>query len=460
MSGNWSPPESPGKNLYAQGRKRPQVYLMKVNSMATTTGSGTSISVLSIQIPEDAEPGDTLQFESNGQLLELVVPVGSVPGDVLEIQIGSNSTGDTPHNHNNTQNETHNVTIIDIGNGLTVEFVSQLPDDYHVQSTTGCTTSEEDYDDGKNNTRSDNHNKDNDNDGTFALPWQSGIELASHWRDISKILLEMGIHSKRRILELGSGLGVVGVSLAMTRTVRVGSDDDDHHHGSSNEQSYHPLITKEAAVILTDLPAAMPLLEFNVEQHQNKLSSPSSPSSSMLSTRPLRWKLEHEADHVDVRAFANEPPFDMIVGSDLLYNTEYIPQLIATMKRFLHPTRGIVVLAVRWRKPELERIFFKVSGLDWQLLVPKQPPDGTTHTNEWYQYCSLLSWNEFGDPSNQASNRYFHQTQISVNGQPQSLANITEEQAQGLPPEEFLAWERSFIQFYLGKPKETLLVET
>ena len=61
-----------------------------------------------------------------------------------------------------------------------------------------------------------------------------------------------------------------------------------------------------------------------------------------------------------------------------------------------------------------------------------------------------LSWEDFGDPAKEASNRYFFQTQVSVQGVPTSLANITEEQAMNLPKEEFHAWEQAHIQIYMG----------
>jgi hypothetical protein len=45
--------------------------------------------------------------------------------------------------------------------------------------------------------------------------------------------------------------------------------------------------------------------------------------------------------------------FHLIIGSDLLYNTQesYDP-LVATIKRHLCHKRGIILLAVRWRKPD------------------------------------------------------------------------------------------------------------
>ena len=274
-------------------------------------------------------------------------------------------------------------------------------------------------------------------DGTHSLPWQSGIEMAQNWQILGEAILQHGIPPRKRILELGSGLGLVGISFAAAFS-------KDSISGSNNN-NFSSILGDNATITLTDLPAAIPLLNFNVEQNRSVLSR-----STTLTTHALPWSMERLDD--DYHPLSKEPPFDCVLGSDLLYNIEYIPHLVATLKRVLHPIRGIVLLAVRWRKPDLERVFFRDSGLDWQLLLPL-PPLVVVSTTP----CCQLSWKEFGDASNEASNTYFYQTQISVNGKLQALADITEEQANNLPPEEYLAWERSFIQIYLGRPKEQLL---
>ncbi len=43
-------------------------------------------NVISIQIPEGAEPGDELIFQINDQELSIPVPVGCRKGDVLQIK--------------------------------------------------------------------------------------------------------------------------------------------------------------------------------------------------------------------------------------------------------------------------------------------------------------------------------------------------------------------------------------
>jgi hypothetical protein len=188
---------------------------------------------------------------------------------------------------------------------------------------------------------------------------------------------------------------------------------------------------KKASVALSDLPSALPLLQHNLERNEALLPS-------QLHARALTWTKDGS------NATRTERPYDCILGSDLLYNLEMIPALVATVCRCLHPTKGVFVLAVRWRKPDLERQFFQDAQLDWTLLIPS---DGSS------SYCPL-SWQDFGNPSCEASNKYFHQTQISINGKPTSLVDITEEETKKLTTAEFEVWERAHIQIYVGKPKK------
>lgn len=355
------------------------------------------MTTISIQIPEGAEPGDTLEFQANGQSLELLVPMGSEPGDVLEIQV---SASDDKHEKMDETNDFKNsgVIAIDIvGTYNRLELVSSLPLDHPARSDSNI-------DDGSSH--------DQKSDGTFALPWQSGVLLAESWKDIFGFLEKKNMPRTKRIVELGAGLGVVGISLAAAMT------------GSGN------LIAHNSEIFLTDLPDALPVLAFNVEHNRSLL-----PSTAKIHLEPLRWELES----VDIPS-SMKTPYDLIVGSDILYNVEQLPSLVATMRRLLHPIRGVVILAVRWRKPELEREFFRTSGLIWELISssPSTCP---------------LSWRDFGNPKCEESNKFFHQTQVSLQkeGKPVSIGDISEEDAKNLPKEAFSAWEKSFIQFYFGR---------
>jgi predicted nicotinamide N-methyase len=316
---------------------------------------------VTLQIPDDAEEGDLLTFIVDGQELEIKIPIGSQVGDILEIQVGDNERQDDDVNEM--------VTWVDLGDGVMLELNSEIPDDVG--------TKKDDAD---------------SCDGTHALPWAAGFEIVRRLHDIDFDV------TPKRVLELGSGLGLVGMALSLLK------------------------LGRQSSTILTDVHSAMPLLLYNIERNKDILTGQS------IHAQPLQWSVSDSP--------LNEEQYDCILGSDLLYNTQMIPSLVSTVKRHLHSTKGIVVMAVRWRKPELERVFFHGTGLHWTLLPSSS--------------CQL-SWEDWGNPNVEASNLYFQQTLISVQGTQKPLADITEEETKLLSTTEFEAWEQAHIQIYTGK---------
>lgn len=321
---------------------------------------------VTVQIPEGAEPGDTLTFRVDGAELELQVPLGSVPGDALEIQVGG--CGDSVAEDDLDQDESSEIQI-PLSNGVILQF-----------STTA--SNGEDYND--------------DNDGTHAMAWPAGLEMA---RRMDQLIIP---HSNaKRILELGSGLGLVGLTFAATYT------------GNG-----------PCTIILTD--TSLPLLELNVSQNRDACSSRIS-----LQCQRLTWGS-------DMRTPVAHP-FDLILASDVLYNLESIPALVKTIDQALAPQGGTVLIAIRWRKPEQERDFFvqtSKSGIVWTLHRSSQ--------------CRL-SWQDYGNPTSVNSNLYFAQTMVAVEGKPMALADIDEDHTEDMGEEEYQAWERAQIQIYVGK---------
>ena len=167
----------------------------------------------------------------------------------------------------------------------------------------------------------------------------------------------------------------------------------------------------------------MKLLDYNVEQNKHLV-----PSNVTVQTRELTWT-EGDTD--------NDTVYDLIVGSDLLYNITMIPALVSTLLRHLGPDTSIL-WAVRWRKPHLERQFFQDTSnmVEWKIL-------GTNS-------CTL-SWQDYGNPDCEASNSYMMQTMVSVGTMLKPLAEITEADTNEMTKEEHHAWERAQIQIYQGK---------
>lgn len=338
-------------------------------------------STISIQVPPNATAGDVLTFVVNGQELELTLPEGSAPNDVLGIQVGAGrDDGDT-----NQQEEASVVTIPLSANGMSLLLNNTVPGAESVQQESQV---------------------DDDCDGTFAMLWPAGLELVRYLDEghLQKVLEESSVLCPRRVLELGSGLGLVGLCFASTCC--------------SNSNS--------STIVLTDCPSAIPLLQQNVAQNRHMI-----PSNITVTAQVIQW--EEEPNTL-------MEPFDLILGSDLLYNISTVQHLVATIQRHSHPTRGRIVFAVRWRKPDLERRFFELleQQFEWTLL---------------WGSCDL-GWKEYGSPSSERSNRYFRQTMVSVQGKPISLAQITESSVEVMTEEESRAWERAQIQIYMGVRKK------
>ncbi|KAK6539428.1 hypothetical protein TWF694_009653 [Orbilia ellipsospora] len=114
--------------------------------------------------------------------------------------------------------------------------------------------------------------------------------------------------SEKRVLELGSGTGLVGLSLAASIHTTLGSERE----------------SKCVKVDLTDLPAILPNLQRNVEMNQHLLPFVE------VSAFVLDWSL-----HTSPKIFAkstNKPieSYPLIVVADPLYSLEH-PKLLSTV---------------------------------------------------------------------------------------------------------------------------------
>jgi predicted nicotinamide N-methyase len=316
---------------------------------------------ISIQIPQNAAPGDTLNFCVGGNELELTVPPGSAPGDILEIQVGETTQDDDE----------------------TEETITRVPlDDEKTLVLHHCPPTNE-------------PSNDDDADGTHAMAWSAGLELVKFMSASSQ---EEHDHIQR-VLELGSGLGVAGLALAAKSTIC-------------------------RRIVLTDRASAMPLLQYNVQQNQDLI-----PSTVTVETCAFNW--QNDDDNASTT-------YDLILGSDLLYNPTMIPALVSTLKKLVS---SLVWIAVRWRKPQLERRFFEETShfIEWNLTGHSKCP---------------LSWKEYGDPTSEASNQYFMQSMISIQGTLKPLAEISEEDTNSMTEPEYQQWELAQIQIYEGVKRE------
>jgi predicted nicotinamide N-methyase len=376
--------------------------------------------IISLQIPEGVEAGDSLTCMVEGKELEIPIPDGSKPGDVLEIRLGDpgdDSPGDASDPH-------EDAMIERIVNGKMLMF------------STKCLEHEPTKDPSVNDQGSHHTH-----DGTHAHPWPAGMSMAEFWgTDQARALFhslfamsntpnvqdggqseDIATSKGLAVLELGSGIGLAGLSFAAAYPEVI-----------NNNPSLPPL----EKVILSDVQDGIALLKQNIELNCSQLGP------IPVEARALLWSIE-----------AKPPLFQyhLVLASDVLYNTDSIPALVATIKRHLSNSSSLnsaLLLAVRWRKPQLERSFFEAldgwQGKHWRLIHSLHSP---------------LSWRDYGNPACEASNLYFHQTMISIKGKPHSLAAIVapqdDSQAEGSPKleeqmtdQEADAFEQCHIQIY------------
>jgi len=138
--------------------------------------------------------------------------------------------------------------------------------------------------------------------------WDSGRELSS------QLLLRADELKGKRVLELGAGTGIGGLSAAA-----CGAD-----------------------VMLSDQADLLPLLNENIRA--NELGS------RAMATQ-LWW-----GDASDMERVGASGPFDLVVGSDLLYAPHVFPLLLETLAALCTPERTEVLLTYPTRYTE--DIFF------------------------------------------------------------------------------------------------------
>ena len=356
------------------------------------------VKTVKLKVPEGAEVGDSLTFAVNGNELEIPIPEGSNPGDVLQLQIQVDDKDEDEDEEENSQDS--GVTRIQLHSsvGVTLEIHNEVP----------CTKVE-------------NNEKKDGADGTFAMAWPAGIHLA---KEISSPSLEKMLEGTKTVVELGSGSGLCGLAYAATVSSRLSKRKAD---------------VKKLNILLTDMPSALNLLEYNVKMNRDRLSSQMDDDN--LRVEPLTWGKQKEM------SISSLSHVDLILGSDLLYKVsiETLKALSTTIQAIDRSGKAQIILGVRWRKPEEERVFFQEmenNGYKFQLLIEES------------LYACNLSWNEFGNPKCKRSNDFFTNSFAEVEGQIKALKDVSEDDMDVMSDAEFDAYERRFIQIYLGQKEK------
>lgn len=146
-----------------------------------------------------------------------------------------------------------------------------------------------------------------------------------------------------RILELGSGTGVVGIAAAAI----LGAD-----------------------VTVTDLPHVLPNLNFNVEVNSTVLA----PRAGQVHVAALSW-----GEKEDMEAVGRE--YDLIIGSDVVYHDNLYDPLLQTLRFLLLGDGEKVFLMAHLRRWKKESGFFKKAKKYFQVeLVHEDGPSCASRT--------------------------------------------------------------------------------
>jgi predicted nicotinamide N-methyase len=276
--------------------------------------------VLQVQVPEGAEPGDMLSFVIDGQELEIPMPDGFAAGDTLEIELDStDAAGEAevevePEDGADDDASGHDERVPFVFGPITV----YLKED-------GVASSRSHF------------------DGTGGYVWRS-----------AKALGEFVAHQPTavrglRVMELGSGSGAVGIVAALCGA---------------------------ASVALTDKAELMPLLAHNIDANSGRFACE-------LSACALEWG----ATATDV--------VDVVLGSDLLYSGD--ERLFGALVHTIESTSAATVwLCVHWRKPDVERRFFELmepnfdARLEWPIGTPSWREYGRADSVESTRHFAQL----------------------------------------------------------------------
>ena len=154
--------------------------------------------------------------------------------------------------------------------------------------------------------------------GIALTAFLSMLVLQPRASDLAK-LLQRSVLRSPRVLELGSGCGIVGLQVAD--------------------------LCSTSDVLLTDLPDAMDILNHNVE-HAKFVSK-----RGNIATAVLDWD-EPLPERVSTQRF------DLVILSDCTYNPDSIPQLVKTLSSVAENSPDTLIVVSLKKRHDSEAIFF------------------------------------------------------------------------------------------------------
>ncbi|KAF2134340.1 S-adenosyl-L-methionine-dependent methyltransferase [Dothidotthia symphoricarpi CBS 119687] len=182
--------------------------------------------------------------------------------------------------------------------------------------------------------------------------WDAGITLSCHIYDIAS-LLPPPRTPPLHILELGTGCGTVGISLAQ--------------------------LLPNAHILLTDLPEATDIVSRNI-----RAAKPANGSSLTFAT--LDWD-------ADLPRYL-PPSIDLVLAADCTYNPDSSPALVRTLGRLAEASTRVVVAVAMKMRHSSEEVFFKLmeqAGFEEVRVLEYKLP-GDVETGEEVVYLHVYGY--------------------------------------------------------------------
>jgi len=164
---------------------------------------------------------------------------------------------------------------------------------------------------------------------TGSTVWDAAIILSACFFRQEFRLPPLSDDCARTCLELGSGTGLLGIAAA------------------SSKRFTH--------VYLSDLASVVPLISENLKRNVGNYAK-----TTRAETLTLRW--DSSEDLVDA---TRKGPFDLIIGSDLLYRLQTVDPLLVALQALVGESTTVLLAASMGHSPECLRDFCEKASVDF-----------------------------------------------------------------------------------------------
>ncbi|KAI0437281.1 putative methyltransferase-domain-containing protein [Xylaria telfairii] len=202
--------------------------------------------------------------------------------------------------------------------------------------------------------------------------WDAGVLTSAYLADACssaetiRELLPIG-HDSFNVLELGSGVGVLGITIASILPKAAAAQG---------------MIVKKARVLLTDLEEAEERARSNISRGEATLGLGSRDDMSVsIEYENLDWD---EGCEGRFGPLATTIPWDLVVLSDCTYNVDSLPSLVGTLSALhaakeqhhkdVDAAKSSVLLATKPRHSSEEALFGLLKDRSWMYRVVKEIP--------------------------------------------------------------------------------------